>query len=69
MARKPKKHSGMAKRFKVSKGGKVRAAKGGYHHKNLKKRKKRVRQARKGVTLEAKWERNYQQWLSISGND
>lgn len=69
MAKKQKKHSGMTKRFKVSNHGKVRAAKGGYHHKNMKKRKKRVRQARKGTTLKDQMERNYQKWLSISGND
>ncbi|MFB6285334.1 MAG: 50S ribosomal protein L35 [Candidatus Bipolaricaulia bacterium] len=69
MARKQKKHSGMAKRFKMSKNGKIRSKKSGYHHKNMKKRRKNVRQARKGTTLKDQKERNYQSWMSISGNN
>lgn len=49
---KQKTHKGAAKRFKVSKRGKIQAEKPGYHHKLTKKSASKKRQARKGLKLE-----------------
>lgn len=57
-------HKGLAKRFKVTGKGKVRGSKSGYHHKNVKKRGKRVRQARRGLTLTGERRKRYLQLLS-----
>lgn len=61
--RKLKSHRGLAKRFKVTRNGKVIGAKGGYHHKNEKKRSKRVRQARRGLKLRGEMRKRYLQLL------
>jgi len=55
MARRGRKgHKGLAKRFKVTKTGKLLGPKSGYHHKNVKKSSKRVRRARRGMRVEGK---------------
>lgn len=59
-----KRHKGMAKRFKVSKRGVVKGSKSGYHHKNVKKRAKRVRQARRGVRIRGRLRTAYVRQLS-----
>ncbi len=67
MARsKMKSHRGLAKRFKVTKNGKVIGMKGGYHHKNEKKRSKRVRQARSGLQVLGAMRKRYRQLLPHS---
>lgn len=60
---KKKTHRGMAKRFKVSKHGQIKGSKGGYSHKNMKKRPKRVRQARRGTTIQGRFRTKYLPWL------
>lgn len=49
-----KSHKGLAKRFKVTKTGKLLGPKSGYHHKNEKKSAKRVRRARRGMRVQGK---------------
>lgn len=48
---KRKTHKGAAKRFKVTKKGKIHASKPGYHHKLTKKSASKKRQAKKGIWL------------------
>lgn len=48
---KKKTHKGMAKRFKVTRNKKVLGAKGGYHHKLVKRSSSRKRQARRGLQV------------------
>lgn len=49
---KQKTHKGAAKRFKVTKRGKVLSSKPGYHHKLTKKSASKKRQAKRGLKLE-----------------
>lgn len=60
---KQKTHKGAAKRFKVSKRGKVQAQKPGYHHKLTKKSASKKRQAKKGIKLEKANKRSVKRML------
>lgn len=51
MKMREKSHSGMAKRFKVTARGRIRASRAGYQHKRIKKSASRKRQARRGLEL------------------
>ena len=64
MARRKKSHKGLAKRFKVTKNGKILGAKSGNHHKQLKKSAKRVRHARKGIQVKGRTRKRYLQMLA-----
>ncbi len=48
---KKKTHKGIAKRFKVTRKGKVLGATSGYHHKLVKRSAAHKRQARRGVQV------------------
>ena len=64
MARRKKSHKGLAKRFKVTKNGKLLGAKCGYHHKQVKKSSKRVRLARKGIQVQGATRKRFLQMLA-----
>jgi ribosomal protein L35 len=64
MARRKKSHKGLAKRFKVTRNRKILGAKSGYHHKQVKKSSKRVRQARKGIQVRGRTRKRYLQMLA-----
>jgi len=51
MGREKRSHRGIAKRFKATAHGRVRAARAGFQHKRIKKRASRKRQARKGLEI------------------
>lgn len=64
MARRKKSHKGLAKRFKVTKNGKILGAKSGYHHKQVKKSAKRVRQARQGIQVHGRTRKRFLKMLA-----
>ncbi len=64
MARRKKSHKGLAKRFKVTKTGKILGPKSGYHHKQIKKSSKRTRQARQGLQVRGARRKRYLKLLS-----
>jgi large subunit ribosomal protein L35 len=62
---KQKTHKGAAKRFKVTKRGKIQARKPGYHHKLIKKSASRKRQAKKGIQLEKANKKKVKKMLGV----
>lgn len=59
-----KSHRGIAKRFKVSKHGKIKGTKAGYHHKLVKRSSKAKRQARRGLQVQGKMRKNFHKLLA-----
>ncbi|MCS7197989.1 MAG: 50S ribosomal protein L35 [Candidatus Bipolaricaulota bacterium] len=61
---KKKTHKGIAKRLKVTRTGKVLGATSGYHHKLVKRRANRKRQARRGIQVPETLAKEYIELLS-----
>ena len=59
-----KSHRGIAKRFKVSKNGKITGTKAGYHHKLIKRSSKAKRLARRGLQVQGKMRKNFLRLLA-----
>jgi large subunit ribosomal protein L35 len=64
MPRGSKNHKGIAKRFKVTKKGKVIGKKCGYHHKQVKKSSNRTRHARLGIQVKGSLRKSFLNLLS-----
>lgn len=64
MPRGNKNHKGIAKRFKITKKGKVIGKKCGYHHKQIKKSAKRTRRARLGLRVTGSLRKSFMNLLS-----
>lgn len=62
---KQKTHKGIAKRFKVTKNGKLTHKKSGYVHKRTKKKPKNIRSARKDKEVKGRMKRNLKKLLGL----